>query len=582
MRARKQIQQGIAMGMERASRSYYLREDVYVDPMVNNWFAWPNLLAPATYAMYLTKTHKRLMKSFIKDHQLHVMANQDPELAGGGEFVDCPGSQVADVAQLLARIDSDCGIYTQFAEAIRSLDALIKSHKSGESMEPLYEKVPDLLKGYVELYMDLYHQPAYRLIEGLLYRSGLYKEQFQAVSFGVLSRVKARPFVLSTPRIADGNHLHVRAPFRSPLWDTIFNARSQPVSADRIEQMFADAELSGGLAPMDLFTETPPRTAHDPVESGVRVRYVGHAGLLVEGGGVAILVDPVIACRNQDNEAQTYSFSDLPPYIDYVCITHNHADHLSIESLLQLRHKIGTILVPKNNGGTLADPSLKLILKTIGFNVAEVDDMEEVVAGDARIVALPFLGEHGDLNIRSKTAWFFDVEGRRIYAGADSSNLEPRMYQHIHAITGDLDVLAIGMECVGAPYTWVYGALTTEAVPKNMRESRRLNGADFAKAAKMIETLRPQSVLVYALGMEPWYGYFTGLSYTENSEQIVQSTRLVEHCESLGIPIKRLNGKHELLLAAAREALRVDVPRQGRSPETPRLARQPDPDTTGA
>lgn len=537
------------MTSERTSDMYFLREDVYVDPMINNWYAWPNLLAPATYAMYLTKTHKRLMKSFVKDHQLHVLANQDPELAGGGEFVNCSESQVADVRQLLERIETECDIYTMLAESIKELDTLVRSHKSGESMEPLYAKVPDMLKGYVELYMDLYHQPSFRFIEGLLYKSPFYKEELQALSFGLLSKVDSRPLVLSTPRLADANHLHVKAPFKARLWDEIFRARSRPVSLEDIERMFSGVELTGGLAPQDLFSTEAPRTLHTPPPaSEVRIRYIGHAGLLIEGADTTIVVDPVIACRNQDNESLTFSFSDLPERVDYVCITHNHADHISIESLLQLRHKIGTILVPKNNGGTLADPSLKLILRQIGFDVAEVDDMEEIVAGNARIVSLPFLGEHGDLNIRSKTAWYFEIEGKRIYAGADSSNLEPRMYRHIHALTGNLDVLAIGMECVGAPYTWVYGALTTEAVPRNMKESRRLNGADFAKASLMIETFRPANVLVYALGMEPWYGYFTGLSYTENSEQIVQSTRLVEHCEQIGVAIKRLNGKHELAL----------------------------------
>nr|MBA2239502.1 MBL fold metallo-hydrolase [Lysobacter sp.] len=253
------------MSLERTPNIYFLREDVYVDPMINNWYAWPNLLSPATYAMYLTKTHKRLMKSFVKDHQLHVLANQDPELAGGGEFVDCSENQVAEVRQLLDRIERDCDIYAQLADAIKNLDALVRSHKSGESMEPLYAKVPDLLKGYVELHMDLYHQPSFRLIEGLLYKSSFYREELQAVSFGLHSKVKSRPLVLSTPRLADANHLHVKAAFRAPLWDEIFKARSQPVSLEAIERMLSGLELTGGLSPLELFTTTPPRTVHGPV-----------------------------------------------------------------------------------------------------------------------------------------------------------------------------------------------------------------------------------------------------------------------------------------------------------------------------
>lgn len=163
-----------------------------------------------------------------------------------------------------------------------------------------------------------------------------------------------------------------------------------------------------------------------------------------------------------------------------------------------------------------------------------------------RLVSIPFLGEHGDLNIRSKTAWLFELLGKKIYAGADSSNLEPRMYQHIKAITGELDVLAIGMECVGAPYTWLYGALASAPVERQVKESRRLNGSDFDKAARMLATFNAKRVLIYALGMEPWYGYFMGVDYNDDSQQIIQSGQMVEHCRGLGIPVERLCGKYVL------------------------------------
>ena len=40
-----------------------------------------------------------------------------------------------------------------------------------------------------------------------------------------------------------------------------------------------------------------------------------------------------------------------------------------LETLLQF-HKIGTIVVPRSNGGGLADPSLKLVLKAAGFGTS--------------------------------------------------------------------------------------------------------------------------------------------------------------------------------------------------------------------
>ena len=527
---------------------WYLREDVYVDPLINNWYAWPNLIAPITYSMYMTRTHKRLMNSFVKNAQLHIRAHQDSNLAGGGEFVDCSMEQVDQVKALLGRYDSEYAIYGQLANAVKELDTLVKQHKTGESIEPLYEKVPEQLKGYVELFMDLFHQPSYRLIEGLLYKSPYYNEKLQSVSLGILSNVKARPFVLSTPRLPDEKHLHVKVPFCSPWLDKLFAARTTPMSLADIDAMFEGMETEGGLAPRALFTTNEPVSRHEPVTAGVRLQYMGHAGFLIESPEVSILIDPVLANRTDAIADKTYAHADIPEKIDYLCITHNHADHINIETLLQIRHKVQTVLVPKNNGGTLADPSLRLLLRQIGFHVLEVDDVEEIAVPSGRIVSIPFLGEHGDLNIRSKSAWFFELNGKKIYAGADSSNLEPRMYQYVQQITGDLDVLAIGMECVGAPYTWLYGALTTEVIPKNIKESRRLNGSDFAKAAMMAESFKPKHMLIYALGMEPWYGYFMGLEYSDDSEQIIQSSRMVEHCKSINLPVERLCGKYALAL----------------------------------
>ncbi len=552
-----------------ADERWYLREDAYVDPLINNWYAWPNLIAPVTYSMYMTRTHRRLMSSFVKNAQLHIMANEDPNLAGGGEFVDCSMEQLEQVKALLARYDSEFAVYGELAAAVKDLDALVKQHKSGESMEPLYERVPEMLKGYVELFMDLFHQPSYRLIEGLLYESRYYDEGLQSLALGILGSGKSRPFVLSTPRLPDDEHLHVQVPFRSEWVDRLFRMRTIPASLDEIDALFEGIQAEGGLRPRDLFTTTSPASEYSPVTGGVRMRYMGHAGFLIESAECSILVDPVLANRTEDNAGKTYAHADLPPKIDYVCITHNHADHINIESLLQIRHKVGRVLVPKNNGGTLADPSLRLLLRQIGFDVSEVDDVEEIPVQSGRILSIPFLGEHGDLNIRSKSAWLFELEGRKIYAGADSSNLEPRMYRFLHEIVGDLDVLAIGMECVGAPYTWLYGALTTEVIPKNIKESRRLNGSGFQSAAMMIEAFKPKHMLIYALGMEPWYSYFMGLAYTDDSEQIVQTSKMVEHCRSIGLPVERLWGKYVLELEARpRQIPGTPAPQ----PEAPELA----------
>jgi len=81
---------------------------------------------------------------------------------------------------------------------------------------------------------------------------------------------------------------------------------------------------------------------------------------------------------------------------------------------------------------------------------------------------LPFLGEHGDLDISSKMAWLVRVGKMALLFAADSCNIEPRLYEHLHRAMGDVDALFLGMECDGAPFSWVYGPLLTQTIERSL------------------------------------------------------------------------------------------------------------------
>jgi L-ascorbate metabolism protein UlaG (beta-lactamase superfamily) len=526
----------------------YLREDVYFEPLMNQWYAWPYLLPPVTGARHMVNTHRRIMSSFVKNYKLHIMAVNQPGMAGA-EFLDCTEEQVSDIKALVDRIDEEHADLVALSDAVRELDELLRSHTSGETIEYLYERVPAPLRGYVEIFMDLEHNPSYRLLESLLYRSRYYKRSLQSVSFGLLDEKGQRPFVLSTPRLPDARNLQMKVDYNDPILDAMFRTREHPITSAELDALFDGKETLGGLHYRDLFTQQAPLHRHTPPSEGVRLEYLGHAGFLVQTAGVAIVIDPVIASRGPAFADEVISFSQLPGRIDYICITHNHQDHANIESLLQLRHKTDKVLVPKNNGGSLSDPSLRLLLRQFGFDVIEMDDLDEIFVPGGRIVSVPFLGEHGDLNVRSKTAWYFDLLGKKIFMGADSSNLDPSMYRHIADYLGKVDVMAIGMECVGAPYTWLYGALHTKLVSKKIKESRRLNGSNFDQAHKIAEMFEPSQIFLYALGMEPWYKYFMGLDYDENSVQLLETTKMIDACKQKNVPAERLYGKMTMELA---------------------------------
>lgn len=524
---------------------FYLKENVYFEPLFNHWYAWSYLISPATASRHVVNTHKRIMTSFVNNYKLHIMAAKESALTGG-EFLNCSQEQVADIKGLIGEMGDKCADLIELCSAIKELEEMLRNHTSGECIDYLYAQVPEALKGYVEIFLDMEHRAGYRLIEPLLYDSRFYQEDLQSVSFGLIADDGTRPFVFSTPRLPDESNIRLGLNFNNELLDKLLAAREIPLSQADIDQIFNSTDTLGGLPVEALFTTERSEYVYEPVTEGLRLNYTGHAGFLVETKDLSILVDPVIASRGAQFAGDAFSFSELPPKLDYLCLTHNHQDHVCIETLLQLRYKTSKVIVPKNNGGSLADPSLRLLLKQLNFDVIEVDDMESVKVAGGKIVGVPFFGEHGDLNVRSKSGWFMELLGKKIYFAADSSNPDINLYKHIQKALGDVDMLCIGMECVGAPYTWLYGALHTKMVSKNIKNSRRLNGSDYQQALGIVDALNPKEVYIYALGIEPWYKYFMGVEYDDDSKQIVESGKLIETCTQRRIHCESLYGKKTL------------------------------------
>lgn len=529
----------------------YLRSNVYFEPLFNKWFMWPYLLAPAPAAMNVANHHLRIMKSFVANAKIHAKSAKDKAMAGSS-LVNIPVSKAGEVKTLIDNTVLHYSDLLEFSDAVKALDELLRNDANGMSLEPLYERIPQMLRGFVELHYDLNNQPSFRFMEGLLYQSPYYKKAAQTICLGTLHS-NERPFVLSTPRLPDENHLHIHVPFNHDFVSTLFQMRDKPQSLSYVKELLSNFQVEGAVDIDSLFTDGAPVKAERYTGDDIRIRYLGHAGLLVETSTTALMVDPVIAYSNDDEKNKT-TFDDLPPNIDYVMVTHTHMDHVCLETLIQLKHKIGTVLVPKNNSGNLADPSIKLMLKALGFKqVIEIEDMESFDFDDGHLVALPFLGEHADVNIRSKAAWVIDIRGKRILAAADSSNLDKYLYKNLHNIIGDIDVLFIGMECTGGPLRWLYGSLLTQPISHEQNESRRFNGSDYKAASYMAQTFNAGQVYVYALGEEPWFGYFMGISYNENDIQLIESQKLVDECLARGIPSERLKGLKIITLPAAQK-----------------------------
>lgn len=537
------------------STKVYLKPNVVIEPLFDNWYAWSHLISPATGAMNVVGRHLKIMSSYIQAPAAHAAAVKNPKMLGG-PFIDYRGKRVDEIKNLKEETLQKQKDLIAFNDAVKELDALLKSKAKGFSLEPLYDEVPEILQGYVELIYDLNNQPSFRFFESLLYKSKFYNPDSQSILLWITENDE-RPFVLSTPRLPDSNQVHLDIPFDHEGLDKLSKMKRIPGSVSEVKELLGISKEQEEVFDT-FFTTEPPKEYNQYTGDKVRMRYFGHASILVETKDISIMLDPVISYYGYHQDVSRFSDMDLPEVIDYVLITHNHQDHILFETLIPLRHKIKNIVVPRSSNGSLQDPSLKLMLQAIGFeNVIEIDEMEAINFSDCTITGVPFIGEHSDLNIQCKICHHVAVGDFKMLFVADSCNVAAKLYEHVQAVLGDVDVLFLGMECDGAPLSWLYGPLLTEAIDRDKDFSRRLAGSNFERGKALVEAFSPKEVYVYAMGQEPWLEFISSIKYTDESNPIIQSDKLVQYCMDRNIISERLFGEKEILYNKIQESKKV-------------------------
>src|SRR3990167_3142380 len=527
---------------------YFLKSSVRLEPHIWGWYAWPQSICPTTASLNIINRNIKLMESFISMPEIHKMAATNRSLMGGS-FIDLDATFVPDVKRLLAEMKTNCQDLVELAHAIIECDELLRNNADGHSLEKLYSLVPDCLKGRIELVYDSNNNPSVRFIEELFYDKYYNEAQQSLILTDTVD--DHRPFVLSTPRILTDRDLQLNIAFSDPKVDTLAKLRFNPIPLNEISSLFNLNEESNNKL-KSMLTQTPPEknNQNNFYKAGTRIRYFGHACVLLHTNKVSILLDPVVSYKYASDK-ERYTLNDLPDSIDYVLFTHIHDDHVMFETLLQLRFKVKYFVFPHNNMGFLLDPSLRLILKNMGFtNLISLGEFEKITLTDGFIAGIPFLGEHSDLNIHTKMGYIIQLHDKKYLFAADSNNLDNHLYQHIFAKFGPIDVLFIGMECVGAPLTWLYGPLLTFKIKNTHDQSRRLSGSNFLKAWDIVKLAQAREVYVYAMGQEPWLNYIMALDYTDNttkSIQLAESDKLIQACQENGILAERLYLKKEWL-----------------------------------
>lgn len=179
-------------------------------------------------------------------------------------------------------------------------------------------------------------------------------------------------------------------------------------------------------------TGFPPTVANDgsafrdtPSATNPTVTWVGHATLLLRMEGLSFLTDPIwsdVAGPTRFAGAWRYvapgiALEALPP-IDVVVISHNHYDHLDLDTLQRLaeRRRETLFVVPLGNGPLLRDAGID--------RVVELDWGESLPVGAAEVVCLPsrHWSRRGltDENRALWASWAIVGRERRVYFAGDT------------------------------------------------------------------------------------------------------------------------------------------------------------------
>jgi L-ascorbate metabolism protein UlaG (beta-lactamase superfamily) len=524
---------------------YYLRDDVKIEPLIARWHAHHLLVSPPS-AAFMTRHHLEIMESFVRRPDLHRKALERPELRGGPFIASQSPDDVGDVRRLIEETKATHAAYLELAAELEDLFRLLQTAK-GSSLEPLYENIGPRLKGRIELAYEPSGAARFRVFEPLFY-AAYPPEVHEELA---LSRVDTdyRPFLMSTPRLETTNEAFLRLPFASAAARALVRAREHPVTGAQVEEWRMAQSSTRKQSPEQfemLFTEKPPPPPVSFAEPCIQ--YVGHACVLVFTGREHILIDPLLGYRFP-GQSPRFTLRDLPETIDCAVVTHAHRDHYVLETLLQIRDRTKLLVVPRANPGDLLDPALDLISRRCGFaKVIGLQPFETLELESCRLRTIPFLGEHGDLDLRSKLGYRLEFADRAILFLADSNNLDPRLYEHVRELYGPADTAFIGLECEGAPVSSAYGPLLFGTVPRSLDQERRTNGSDSARAMKLIEALECRRVFIYALALEPWVEMFGGAPSDEGSVQAREIRLLLSECAARGIQAELLCGSKSLAL----------------------------------
>ena len=246
-----------------------------------------------------------------------------------------------------------------------------------------------------------------------------------------------------------------------------------------------------------------PWTRPDTFAGTDQISWLGHAAVLVQRAGHALLVDPCFHADLGDG-LERPDLRALPD-LDGVLITHGDNDHLNPNTLAQLPRSLPIYLPRVVPPPPAHQVDMEGMLRVLGFrDLRFLEPWEQTRVGPFSVQALPFDGEDWGLE-QAQLTYLVDADGFRAFFSADSLGPDAT-YAHLSEVAVDLAFMGVSgaSEPMVAPPGFGYGSFYERWIPKHRRGEFIRHTAGPAESAAFVRRFKPRRAFGYAAGGAPW------------------------------------------------------------------------------
>ncbi|MBK0393951.1 MBL fold metallo-hydrolase [Ramlibacter algicola] len=243
---------------------------------------------------------------------------------------------------------------------------------------------------------------------------------------------------------------------------------------DYLVRQFSGDEVREPPKPLPIVAVDKAALAAPPAASGLRAFWLGHASTFVEIDGQRLLLDPVFADVVSPLPVGPHRFHEPPialadlPKIDAVLVSHDHYDHLDMDTVQFLAQRGTRFFVPLGIGAHLQRWGVP------PAQIAELEWWQESRLGEVRIVSTPTRHYSGrGINDRSATLWTsWSVVGpqHRFFYSGDTGYA--KVFQEIGSRFGPFDMAFVKIGAYGPGQSWTDIHMTPEQAVQVHRDVR--------------------------------------------------------------------------------------------------------------